>query len=670
MIWYLLPLYAVLAIGWDTWAWVAFIPWDDFTRQGLGTVLALRHAPLAVSFVLLCSSALVQWRAPRRTIIYRMQLLILFMALGSALALYLPGFHVDGGFGGFCYLFGVLLLIGRQLAQLGWFQSDPFFAGATVVLWALLLLFIGYPLATIGLSAIRTDSGLQWLHWFTLLQRYGSLSAVAGNTCLLAGLVAITTTTLATILALVCTRSRFVRLRGVIAGCTMVPMLTPPFVIGLALIYLFGRAGFITSGLFGWNSAGLFGLPGLILTQTLSFTPAAFLIVQSVLQGVDATLEEASFTLRGNYWHTFRRVTWPLLRPGIVNALLLTVMESFADFANPVVIGGNFRVLSTEIYAAVIGRYDTPLAASLSLVLLASTIVLFLLQYWWLGDRSYVTVTGKPQARVLPGLPPLLDGVLTGIGVLVTAFALGLYLFFFFGGFVQLWGIDHTLTLAHYRAFWHDAADSLWTTLWIAAVAAPVTAGVGLLLAYITHRREFRGQRPLELLALLGFAVPGTIIGLGYLMAFQGQPVSLTGTSVILLCCFIFRNMPVGMRAGVAVLSQIDRSLEEASLTLGARTWYTLRRVLTPLAQGAILTAFSTSFVRAITAISAVVFLVSAQYNLATKVILDRIEYGALGVATAYCTVLVVIMGVVVAITHWWTHRPGTTKPLLRHAAQ
>lgn len=655
MIWYLLPLFAVMAVGWDTWEWIAFLPWHPFTAEGLGWRIAQAHAPLRLSLCCLLGSGLLEWPLRPRRVTATVQ----WALLGAAIVLaILPNFSgVDGGWGLALYLLGLGCLVGRQLARRGAMQSDTFVAQSTVILWGLVALFIGLPLLHIGYAAVRTDTGIDWTHWLGLLGQYGRLGDVLGNTLLLALLVACATTLLATILALVVVRSRYQRVRRLVEYASLVPMLTPPFVIVLALIYLFGRSGFITHNLLGWQDGSIFGLPGLVVAQTLAFTPAAFLIVQSMLQGLDATLEEASYTLRGSYRDTFVRVTWPLLRPAIANAFLLTIMESFADFANPVLIGGNFHVLSTEIYAAVIGKYDTPLAASLSIVLLVSTILLFALQRWWLGDTSYVTVTGKPQARVLPGLPLGLDTILTGIGVLFTLGAVGIYGFFFFGGFVKLWGIDHTWTLEHYVAFWNDAAGSLWTTLWIAAVAAPLTAGVGLLLAYITHRRPFFSQRTLELCALLGFAVPGTVFGLGYLLAFQGAPITLTGTSAILLFCFIFRNMPVGMRAGVAVLSQIDRSLEEAALTLGARTARALRTVVAPLARGAILTALSTSFVRAITAISAIVFLVSAQHNLATKVILDRIEYGALGVATAYCTVLVVIMGSVVGLTAWITRR-------------
>ena len=143
---------------------------------------------------------------------------------------------------------------------------------------------------------------------------------------------------------------------------------------------------------------------------------------------------------------------------------------------------------------------------------------------------------------------------------------------------------------------------------------------------------------------MLSFAVPGTVIGVGYILAFNVPPIEITGTSVILVVCFIFRNMPTGIRAGIAAMSQLDPSLDEASLTLGARSFTTLRRVLLPLLRPAIIAALVFSFVRAMTAISAVIFLVSADYDMATSYILGRVEFGDYGLAIAYSSVLILVM--------------------------
>jgi len=231
-----------------------------------------------------------------------------------------------------------------------------------------------------------------------------------------------------------------------------------------------------------------------------------------------------------------------------------------------------------------------------------------------------------------------------------------------YGSFVRLWGVDMSLTLGHYRAAfdigwtehglqWRGSAwSSFWTTIWIALVSAPLTAAIGLLTAWLLVRQDFGGKRAFEFGTMLSFAIPGTVIGVSYIIAFNVPPIELTGTGIILVLSFIFRNMPVGVRAGVASMAQIDRSLDESSLTLGAGSFATLRRVVLPLLKPAILAALVYSFVRAMTAISAVIFLVSGRYDMATSYIVGRVENNEYGIAVAYATVLILVMLAVIGL--------------------
>jgi iron(III) transport system permease protein len=351
------------------------------------------------------------------------------------------------------------------------------------------------------------------------------------------------------------------------------------------------------------------------------------------------------------------------MRPGLANAFLLGFIESLADFGNPLVLGGNFDVLSTEIFFAIVGaQYDQAQAAILAIVLLAFTLGAFFAQRAWLGDRSYTTVSGKGDAGVHPRLPDMLARVVIGIAMLWALFTIFIYATIFYGSFVSLWGVDFTLTIRHYvTAFavgWNDfgihwrgsAWSSFWTTLQIALISAPLTAAIGLLTAYLLVRQDFAGKRTFEFGTMLSFAIPGTIIGVSYVIAFNVPPIELTGTGTILVLSFIFRNMPVGVRAGVASMSQIDRSLDESSLTLGASSWHTFRKVILPLLRPAILAALVYSFVRAMTAISAIIFLVSARYDMSTSYIVGRVENNEYGIAIAYSTVLIVVMLAVIGL--------------------
>ncbi len=354
----------------------------------------------------------------------------------------------------------------------------------------------------------------------------------------------------------------------------------------------------------------------------------------------------------------FRSVTWPLLRPALANAFLLGFVESLADFGNPIVLSGNFEVLSVKIFFAVAGaQHDPGRAAVLASVLLGFTLVAFWLQQRWLGHASYVTVSGKGDGGMPAQLPRGLWRSCFGIAAFWIAFTIVCYVVIFVGGFVKDIGRgDMTLSLAHFAdgfgiewgarglLFTGSAWNSFFTTIEVAAVSAPLTAMLGLLAAYVITRHRFAGRRSFEFLTMVSFAIPGTVIGVSYIVAFNVPPLELTGGMAILVLCFVFRNMPVGVRAGVAALAQIDKTLDEASSTLRASTVRTLRQVIVPLLRPAILATLVFSFTHAMTAVSAVIFLATAKYNLATVYIINRVEAGEYPLAIAYSSVLIVFM--------------------------
>jgi ABC-type Fe3+ transport system permease subunit len=495
------------------------------------------------------------------------------------------------------------------------------------------------------------------------LRAYPSTWRILKNSILMASSVGVLATAIGLTFALVIERSRF-KYKWFMQGFSLLPIITPPFVIGLAIIFMLGRTGYLTYGLFQVRSSFIFGFPGIVLAQTLSFAPMAYLILSGVVRSLDSALEEASYTMGANRWYTFRRVIWPLIRPGIANAFLISVIESLADFANPILLGGDFDVLSTSIYLAIIGRYDEVLAASLGMVLLSITLTTFLVQRYWVGKKSYVTITGKPSRRAALPLPKGLDFSLLGVSLVWTILTVSLYGSVFLGGFVKLWGINNSLTLMHYKRFLADGFESYITTIKLAALSAPLTAILGLLIAYLVSRYHFFGKAPFEFTSMLSFAIPGTVVGIGYVMSFNTAPLLFTGTAAILVVCFIFRNMPVGIRSAMAALQQIDRALEEASITLGASNFRTFHKIVLPLIRPAVFSGFVFSFVRAMTAISAVIFLVTARTKLATTVILGRIEAGKLGLATAYCTLMIITMIIAIVLMHLIVQRmTGVGKP-------
>jgi iron(III) transport system permease protein len=583
-----------------------------------------------------------------------------------------PGPRQGGmGFGAALAALAFLMLLSHGLAARAWCRGDAFVVSAIALVVALIAVFVFFPVTTILASAFQDNAGTFSLAafadkffdqsvWGLDCLTSGLRCGVAWNTLFLAVLVGVGTTALGLAFALVATRTDF-RFKGVLRALTVLPIITPPFVIGLALILLFGRSGAVSAALSEWlgvpRSRWIYGLPGILIAQLLAFTPIAFLVLVGVVQGISPSLEEASQTLRAKGWTTFRTVSLPLMRPGLANAFLLGFVESLADFGNPLVLGGNYDVLSTKIFFAVVGAaHDQGRAAVLSLVLLAFTLAAFFAQHAWLGRRVYTTVTGKGDSGLPLRLPRGIAWLAYGVAIPWAAFTFAVYAIILVGGFVRSMGRDYTPTLEHFLTgfsiergafglhFSGSAWNSFFATLKVAALAAPLTAAVGLLTAYLLTRQNFTGRRAFEFGTMLSFAIPGTVVGVSYILAFNVPPIEITGTAFVLVMCFVFRNMPVAVRSGVATLAQIDRSLDEASLTLGARSFATVRRVILPLLRPAVVASLVYSFVRAMTAVSAVIFLVTAEYNMATTYIVGRVEAGEFGLAIAYSSVLIVVM--------------------------
>jgi iron(III) transport system permease protein len=661
----LLPWYAIEGAGWSAPALL-----QGF--QGRPWLLAL-FVPLAAAL------AARPWRLDRGR---AGMVLVLAGGLGIVLML-LQGFlfrhpnitpagwptQAGMGYGALLTATGFLMLLCQGLAARGLCRGDAFVVSAIGLVVATIAAFVFFPIFVMLASAFEGNfiaSFFERSIWGLDCLYSGLRCGVAWNTVLLAIVVGAGSTVLGLAFALISARTAF-RYKAVLRVMSVLPIITPPFVIGLAIILLFGRAGAISTALYDWldipRSRWIYGLAGVAFAQLLAFTPIAFLVLLGVVQGISPSLEEASQTLRAKGWTTFRTVTLPLLRPGLAAAFLLGFVESMADFGNPLVLAGNFEVLSTKVFFAVVGAsHDQSRAAVLALVLLVFTLAAFWAQQRWLGRASYTTVTGKGDAGLPVPLPRGLRWLCYGIAIPWAALTFVIYVTIFVGGFVRAVGRDYTFTLDHFLAgfavemgqrgmhFTGAAWPSLSTTLIIATLAAPLTAAIGLLTAWLLSRQDFAGKRAFEFGTLLSFAIPGTVVGISYILAFNVPPFELTGTAAILVICFVFRNMPVGVRAGIATLSQIDKSLDEASHTLGARSATTIRRVVMPLLRPAIIAALVYSFVRAMTAVSAVIFLVTAEYNMATAYIVGRVEAGEFGLAIAYSSVLIVFMLLVLLV--------------------
>ena len=383
------------------------------------------------------------------------------------------------------------------------------------------------------------------------------------------------------------------------------------------------------------------------------------MILDGALKSIHPSIEEASYTLRANRYQTFFQIIFPLLRPALANAFLLVFVQSLADFSNPLVLGGSFDVIATQIYFYIAGsQLDYASASTLGTLLLLFSLGIFIVQYLWIGNRSYITVSGKSYRGEVQELPRGLKNLISGLLAFWVLFNLLLYGSIFYGSFTVNWGVDYNLTLRNYQIlFGQGFSDGAWpsliNTLIYAGIAAVFTAALGLLIAYIVVRKEFRGKKTLEFLTMLCFAIPGTAAGVSYILAFNDAPLYITGTGIIVIISMVMRDLPVGMRAAIAGLGQLDKSLDEASLSLKGSSFKTIRYIILPLLKPALLSALVTSFVKAMTTVSAIIFLVTADTRVATAYILNRVEDGEYGTAIAYGSILIVVMMSIILFFDW-----------------
>ncbi|HDR1041440.1 TPA: iron ABC transporter permease [Pasteurella multocida] len=580
--------------------------------------------------------------------------IFLFVFISATVAKFSLGYSV------IILMVALLALATNALAQLKVMQGDKFIIASLIAIVMTIFFFIVYPTFAILLSMFFDNGEFKPQQVAEIIQQ-PYVIRVVGNSLAVSSVVGVLSTIFGLAFALYTTR---IAKRTAFIGkiFSILPIVTPPFVVGLGVTLMLGRSGYVTAFLveyLGFSSNWLYGFTGIVIAHTLALTPMSFMILEGALKSIHPSIEEAAYTLRSNRYQAFFHIIFPLLKPALANSFLVVVIQSLADFSTPLVLGGSFDVIATQIYFYIAGsQLDYASASTLGTILLMFSLAIFVIQYLWIGKRSYVTVSGKSYRGDVQELPNGLKGIIVFFLGFWTLFNLVLYGSIFYGSFTVNWGVDYTLTLKNYQIlFGQGFSDGAWPsliqTVIFAASAAPVTALFGLLIAYITVRREFKGKKTLEFLTLLCFAVPGTVAGVSYIIAFNSSPIYLTGTAMIIILSMVMRNMPVGMRAAIAGLGQLDKSLDEASLSLKGSSFKTIWYIVFPLLKPALLSALVTSFVRSMTTVSAIIFLVTADTRVATSYILNRVEDGEYGIAIAYGSILIVVMMAIILFFDW-----------------
>jgi len=530
-------------------------------------------------------------------------------------------------------------------------RRDPAVAAAVVVLWLLLALFVVYPMATLLGRVLVDKDGFSLAGIVTVLTDRHQVRAF-WNSLALGALVGVGGTVIGFVFAFTAARGRLPRwLLTAIDAAVLLPLVSPPFTTAIAMIFSFGPRGLITYELLGLKGVTVYGLPSTLFSEILTYFPIAYLTLRPLLAAIDSNLEGMALSLGASRWRVFRTVTLPLCVPGLANAFLLLFAASLADFATPLILAGNqFPVLPTQAYLQITGMFDLRGGAALSLVLLVPALAVFLLQRYWVGRRHYVTVTGKGAGQTpFDSISPVVRVVLLAACALVAAAILYFYALLLYASLVVALGANHAFTLQHYRVIFTEGLKVIRDTLIIAGFAMPLGGLYGILLGYLVTRKQFVGRRTMEMVSMVNYALPGTIVGIAYLIAFNDPPLALTGGALIIVACYVFRYSPTGIRATVALLQQIDRSLEEASASLGAGSGQTFRRVTLPLIAPAFFAGLGVVFIRSMTAISATIFLVSLSWTLITVRILEDMTELALGPAAAFSVFVIVVVFVVVS---------------------
>jgi iron(III) transport system permease protein len=464
-------------------------------------------------------------------------------------------------------------------------------------------------------------------------------------------------TTIGFLLAYVQVRVNF-RGKKLLHVLSLLPLVSPPFAFATAVIVLFGRAGIISNGIFD-KQPMIYGYKGLVLVLSISYFPVAYMNLLGMLRSLDPAVDEAARSLGASKFKIFRTVTFPLLIPGIGASFLLLFVEAIADLANPLVIGGDYTVLASRAYIAISGEYNIAGGAAYSTILLVPALLVFIIQRYWSQRADVVTVTGKPSGQVDIIKTPLAKYSLLTLCWSIAAFVVLIYSMVIMGSFFKVLKVDYSLTLDNYRYIFSGVGNNaVITTTMLALLATPIAGLLGMMLAWVIVRKIKRGGQVLDFFGMLGLALPGTVLGIGYAFTFN-SPIQIFGITILpqlagggaifggamaIVMVYVIRSSPAGQRSGIANLQQIDPSIDEASASLGASGGRTFRKISLPLIRGAFLTGLMFAFARSMTTLSPIIFLTTPDTPILTSLILAEADTVRYGNAFAFCTLLIAIV--------------------------
>ncbi|MBQ9330356.1 MAG: iron ABC transporter permease [Oscillibacter sp.] len=527
-------------------------------------------------------------------------------------------------------------------------KNEPLLLLAIVLIIAFVGFFVVYPVLRVILFPSVQDYAqlLTKARWFKAVKNSLFMTLISTLSC----------TAVAFLFAYVIARLD-VPCKGLFRFVTLLPIVSPPFIVALSYILLFGVQGIVTKQLLGLQ-VDIYGRLGLWIVQTVTFFPYAYSVIYGVIRSISTNLEYAAYNMGARRWQVFRDVFWPLCRPGVAGGALIAAINVLTDFGNPMMIGGDLALLPTEAYMQISGWYDMKTASVLAVALLVPAVLIFLVNRFWVGQRSYVTITGKEISLNPFPVPSWVKWGLFGLTMFLSLFVLLVYGTLFYGAFTKAWGYDWSLTLENIQYVFLKGKQ-IWNSIRYGFLSSLGAAFLAMVLAYIVQKKQVGLNKVLDFLAILPGAIPGMFLGIGFVMAFNGKPLELTGTSAIMVLALLFWNIPTCYSAATAGLQQIGASVEDAALNLGANSFRSFRDVIIPLLKAPFLSGFVLSFLRSVTCLSVVIFLYAPATTVGTISVMVLVQSGQWGEAAAFTIILITIAFSVLRLAQWVLGKQG-----------
>lgn len=501
--------------------------------------------------------------------------------------------------------------------------------------------FILYPIASV-LSTSFFKSGKFTTAFYQEVLSKGNLKLIKNSL-----FISILSSTLATFFSLCIALFVFVsskRVARLICNSLLITMISPPFVSALALIMLFGRRGLITYGILKM-SINPYGWQGIVLLQTISnMSLATFMLINS-FNSLDIRQILASLDLGAAPIKTLKNIVLPAVKPGVMAVLFVLFTINLADFGTPIIIGGSFKVLATEAYNLIVSTGSLSKGSAMSMLIIPPSVLAF---YFYSKNMSHISNMADGSKQFVDScynfeIPKLLKLIL---GIITLCFFAIMALKY---GNIFLATISNTasgkikFTTQYIKMLRFDLVMAFVRSIGYAVCAGVIASLVGVILSYYVYRRKVKGIKIFEFIASLPYIIPGTFFGLGYIVAFNDKPLFLTGTAAIIILNLSFRQISVANKAANAIFPTIDNKIEDAARDLGASRLQIVKDIIIPSLRPAIITSFIQTFTASMTAVGAIIFLISPGKNVASVEMFKAIQNGEYGLGAILAVMVIVV---------------------------